>query len=176
MNPVGQRQCRHCNQFFVPDPRQRQRQHYCVASASRRASKSASQARWLHRPENRDYFHGSINVERVQAWRAKNPDYGRRSGKPRSALQEMMNAQVPPAQKPAERDAAVALQETWRAQPPLLLGLIAHLTGTALQEDMAPMLRRLITRGQALLEPNPKSHDRKISPLSGPRAAGAAAF
>ena len=88
----------------------------------------------------------------------------------------MMNAQVTLAQGPADQDDAVALQETWRAQPPLLVGLIAHLTGTALQEDMAPVMRRLITRGQALLEPNPKKHDRKTSPLSGTRAAGAVAF
>jgi hypothetical protein len=176
MNPVGQRKCCHCKQFFVPDPRHRRRQRYCVAAECRRASKGASQERWLRRPENRDYFCGPQNVARVQAWRAENPGYGRRSGRSRSALQEMMNAQVPPAQEAAVQDDAVALQETWRAQPPLLVGLIAHLTGTALQEDMAPVMRRLITRGQALLEPNPKNHDRKTSPLSGTRAAGAAAF
>ena len=176
MNPVGQRKCCYCNQFFVPDPRHRRRQRYCVAPACRRASKGASQERWLGRPENRDYFRGPENVARVQAWRAENPGYGRRGGRPRAALQEMMNAQVPAAHETAAQDDAVALQETWRAQPPLLVGLIAHLTGTALQEDMAPVMRRLITRGQALLEPNPKNHDRKTSPLSGTSAAGAAAF
>jgi len=176
MNPVGQRKCCHCKQFFVPDPRHRRRQRYCTGPECRRASKGASQKRWLQRPENRDYFCGPENVARVQAWRTANPGYGQRSGRRRSALQEMMNAQVAPAQEPVARDDVVALQETWRAQPPLLVGLIAHLTGTALQEDMAPVMRRLITRGQALLEPNPKNHDRKTSPLSGTRAAGAAAF
>jgi hypothetical protein len=181
MNPVGQRKCGHCKQFFVPDPRHRVRQRYCVAPECRRASKAASQARWLGRPENRDYFRGSENVARVQAWRAAHPGYGRRPRQARAALpeplQEMMNPQAAPAQKAATRDDAVALQETWRAQPPLLVGLIAHLTGTALQEDMAPVMRRLITRGQALLEPNRNpSHDRKTSPVSGTRAAGAAPF
>ena len=142
----------------------------------RRASKRASQTRWLQRPENRDYFRGSENVQRVQAWRAANPGYGKRA-KPRSEpLQEMMNRQVAPEHEATTQDEQDALQETWRTQPPLLVGLIAHLTGTALQEDMAPVLRRLITRGQALLEPNPKYHDRKTSPLSGTRATGAVAF
>jgi hypothetical protein len=176
MNPVGQRKCCHCNQFFVPDPRHRRRQRYCVALECRRASKGASQERWLGRPENRDYFRGPENVARVQAWRAENPGYGRRTGRSRSALQGMMNPQVMPAQESANQDDALALQETWRAQPPLLVGLIAHLSGTALQEDMAPVMRRLLTRGLALLEPNSKNHDRKTSPLSGTRAAGAAAF
>jgi hypothetical protein len=45
------------------------------------------------------------------------------------------------------------------------MGLIAHLPGNALQKDMAPVMRRLITRGQALLEPSlHPSHDRKTSP------------
>ena len=177
MNPVGQRKCCHCKQFFVPDPRQRKRQRYCVAPECRRASKAASQARWLNRPENRDYFRGPENGARVRAWRAAHPGYGRRSRRKQAALQEMMKTQPPPAQEPAMRDDAGALQETWRAQPPLLVGLIAQLTGTALQEDMAAVMRRLITRGQALLEPNLNpSHDRKTSPVSGTRAAGAATF
>jgi hypothetical protein len=127
MNPVGQRKCCHCKQFFVPDPRHRVRQRYCVAPACRRASKAASQARWLGRPENRDYFRGPENVARVQAWRAAHPGYGRRPRQARAALpeplQEMMNPPAAPAQQAATRDDAVALQETWRAQPPLLVGL-----------------------------------------------------
>ena len=88
MNPVGQRKCCHCKQFFVPDPRHRKRQHYCVAPECRRTSKGASQARWLCRPENRDYFRGPENVERVRAWRAANPGYGQRSRRKQAALQE----------------------------------------------------------------------------------------
>jgi hypothetical protein len=66
MNPVGQRKCGHCKQFFVADARQRGRQRYCAAPECRRASRAASQERWLGRPENRDYFSGPENVARVQ--------------------------------------------------------------------------------------------------------------
>ncbi len=180
MNPVGQRKCGHCKQFFRPDPRQRERQRFCVVPVCQAASKAASQARWLAKPENRDYFCGAENVQRVREWRAKNPGYAkgrkRRPARPAVALQEMMNLQVSPGQEPAAQDEQLVLQETWRSQPPLLVGLIAHLSGSALQEDMAVVMRRLITRGQALLEPNPKYHDRKTSPLSGTPATGAAAF
>ena len=177
MYPVGQRKCCHCKEFFVPDPRQRKRQRHCVTAACRGASKAASQRRWLARPENRDHFCGSENVQRVQAWRAKNPDYAKRARCRAAALQEMMKSQPAPAQEPATQDDAVALQDEWRKQPPVLLGLIAHLTGMALQEEMAVMTRSLFTRGEALLGSNLKKyHDRKTSPLSGTRATSAAAF
>lgn len=127
MNPVGQRKCCHCKQFFVPDPRQRQRQRYCVAPTCRRASKTASQEWWLARPENRDYFRGPENVARVQAWRAANPGY-----------------------RPRCRRKQGVLQETWRTQPPLLLGLIAHLAGAALQEELVALMRKLRRKPAAL--------------------------
>jgi hypothetical protein len=176
MHPVGQRKCCHCNEFFKPDPRQRERQRFCAAAPCRRASKAVSQRRWLRRPENRDHFCGPENVERVRAWRAAHPGYGKRTKQEQAVLQEMMNAQVPPAQEPAPSDDEVPLQETWQAQPPLLVGLISHLTGTALQEEMAPMIRQLIARGQALLEPNLKNHDRKTSHQSKACTAGAVAL
>lgn len=176
MQSVGQRKCCHCHEPFSPDVRHRESQRYCVAPECRRASKVASQRRWLRRPENRDYFRGPENVQRVQAWRAAHPGYGKRRRRKQDALQDMMTTQTSPPQAPAAPDDGVPLQETWRGQPPLLVGLIAHLTGSALQEDMAPVMRRLIARGQALLEPNPKNHDRKTHPRSGTCAAGAAAF
>jgi hypothetical protein len=61
MNPVGQRKCIHCKQFFVPDVRQRTRQCHCAQPDCRRESKAASQRRWLGRPENRDYFRRKLS-------------------------------------------------------------------------------------------------------------------
>jgi hypothetical protein len=156
MNPVGQRKCVHCKQFFVPDVRQRARQCYCAQPECRRESKAASQRRWLGRPENRDYFRGPDNVERVRAWRAANPSRPSRRRRPHReqeaspvVLQEMMDMQLFPVQQSTSPDGEVVLQETWKTQPPLLLGLIAHMTGSVLQEDMESVMRRLITRGQA---------------------------
>lgn len=177
MNPAGQRKCVHCNQFFVPDARQRERQRYCAQPQCRLASKAVSQRRWLERAENRDYFRGPDNVERVRAWRAANPGRQRRPRHAPAVLQEMMDTQSAPEHEPTAQDGGMVLQETWRTQPPLLLGLIAHMSGSVLQEEMEPMVRQLITRGQALIEPNSHPcHDPKTSPVSGTRAAGAAAF
>ena len=46
------------------------------------------------------------------------------------------------------------LQDLYLSQNPLFVGLISILTDT-LQEDMAPMLARLQTRGQAILRNGP---------------------
>jgi len=59
MYPVGQRKCSR-NQFFIPDPRQRQRQLYCAGVECRRASKAASQQRWLARDQ--------IGVKKKENW------------------------------------------------------------------------------------------------------------
>ena len=53
------RKCKCCLKFFRPDPCNRRHQRYCAAPRCRRASKAASQARWLGKPENQDYFRGA---------------------------------------------------------------------------------------------------------------------
>ena len=72
-----QRKCRHCGQLYEPDPRNGRRQRYCSQPACRQASKAASQARWRASPKGRDYFRGSANVLRVQAWRKAHPGLSR---------------------------------------------------------------------------------------------------
>ena len=75
------RKCLNCGQLFRPDPRNVRHQWYCSALACRKASKAASQARWLAKAQNENYFRGPEHVTRVRAWRAANPGYSRR-GRP----------------------------------------------------------------------------------------------
>ena len=56
MAKAGQRKCMSCGEFFIPDHRSGERQRYCCAADCRHASKAASQAAWLARPPNNDYF------------------------------------------------------------------------------------------------------------------------
>ena len=75
---LTKRKCKHCQTVFAPDPRSARRQRYCSKPACRRASKTASQHRWLQPPHNRAYFRGPPHVERVRQWRKDNPGYWRR--------------------------------------------------------------------------------------------------
>ena len=95
MAKAGQRKCLSCGEFFIPDHRNAERQRYCAAAACRRASKAASQAAWLARPPNIDYFSDPVHVTRVQAWRAAHPGYSRGKARAAPALQDLLMTQVP---------------------------------------------------------------------------------
>lgn len=158
MAKAGQRKCMSCGEFFSPNHRSGDRQRYCCAAHCRRASKAASQAAWLARAPNNDYFSGPVHVARVQAWRAAHPGYSLGRVRPSRALQDPLPPQVPDvieecanrAQAPAA-PAAVALQDLLNAESPLLAGLVAHLFQPALQDDMASTTRRLVQLGRDVI-------------------------
>lgn len=72
------RKCRNCGSLFHPDPRNIRHQKFCSEIPCRKASKLASQHRWLSKESNQNYFRGAENVQRVQAWRKAHPDYCRK--------------------------------------------------------------------------------------------------
>ena len=135
----------------MPDVRNRTRQRVCGKPPCRKARKAQAQRQWLQRSENAGYFRGAHHVERVQAWRRAHPGYGRGRPRRRDALQDALIGQVSLPQREVDQDAGGALQDSWDTQPPLLVGLVSHLAGSALQADIAQMMRRLHSRGRAVL-------------------------
>jgi hypothetical protein len=145
------RKCKCCLKLFRPDPRNRRHQRYCSAPACRAASKAASQARWLATPENQDYFRGPVNVARVQAWRSRHPEYWRKGRRVGPALQDLSVAQLIDSSRETDNSAGAPLQEVLTAQPAVLIGLIAHIVGTPLQDDIVRTTDRLLRLGQDIL-------------------------
>jgi hypothetical protein len=162
MAGAQRRKCKCCQKLFRPDPRNRRHQRYCAAPSCRAASKAASQARWLAAPENQDYFRGPVNVARVRAWRSRNPGYWRKSRRAGVALQDLSLAQAIASIDKKANFAAPLLQEILSAQPAFWIGLIAHITGTPLQEEIARTTDRLLRLGQDILATSAarSSHDR----------------
>jgi hypothetical protein len=176
MHPKGSCKCQHCGEFFEADARNRGRQRYCGKEPCQAASKAASQRAWLSKPGNEDYFRGADNAARVRAWRQEHPGYSRGRRRRRAvALQDLLITQAaedPPEKKP---DGTVALQDLFQSQPPVMVGLIAHLTGMTLQEDIAAMTRTLHSRGRAVLGIDvPRPDYAKTSHRCGAGAARAA--
>ncbi len=175
MHPKGSCKCQHCGEFFVPDVRNRARQRVCGKPPCRKARKAQAQQQWLQRSENAGYFCGAHHVERVQSWRRAHPGYWRRCQRHPVALQDTLITQVSVPQTKAEQDAEGALQDSWDTQPPLLVGLVSHLAGSALQADIAQMMRRLHSRGRAVLGKDvPRPAYGKTSHRNGSGAACAA--
>lgn len=169
---IKKRKCRNCNRFFPPDSRNAWHQHYCKEPECRKASKAASQKRWLDKEENRDHFRGSENVQRVQEWRKNHPGYWRRkSAKGGEPLQDLL-IEKKEENQPVERSlAASPLQDLLSAQHAVLIGLISQMIDSPLQDDIAITARRLRELGMDILN-NPtqkkgEKHDPKASHLSG---------
>lgn len=175
MSATPARKCLCCQEKFHPDARNRRHQQYCSKDVCRKASKAARQARWLAKPENRDYFGGSANCERVRLWRLAHPGYSRRKTASRPlALQDVSNPQPIENERPKTSCAPSPLQDDSLLQPALIVGLIAVMTGHALQDDIAESVRRFINRGRDILRmvpgsPDIPSHENQAHPL--PRAA-----
>ena len=75
--------CLSCGEIFTADVRNRGRQKYCGKPECQRASKAASQRRWLSEPHNRHYFRDAENAARVRRWQQAHPGYWRNTTRSR---------------------------------------------------------------------------------------------
>jgi hypothetical protein len=175
MHPSGSCKCLHCGELFRPDARNRGRQRYCRAPGCQKASKAASQRAWLSKRGNEDYFRGAYNAARVRAWQAAHPGYWKkRRRKGAGTLQEASPAQSADTQKVAGADGEGVLQDLLTLQAPVVVGLIAHLTGSVLQEDIAAIARHLHSRGRAVMGIDVRRSDHDHAKTHHRFAAGAA--
>ena len=150
MKPSGRRKCVSCKKLFVPEARNRRHQLCCGKTSCRLARKAASDRRWRGKPENREYWSGPENAARVRAWQKAHPGYWKERKKRARVLQVVCATEA----VGCEEDNSKVLQDVWRTQPPLLLGLISRITGTVLHTDMAEITGQLIASGRALVGPN----------------------
>ncbi len=161
MRVTEPRNCLHCKRLFDPDYRHRHDQFYCARAACKKVRQAASLQRWREHPENQDYWRGRWNIERVREWRAGHPEYWkRRKRKPEAggavALQNAMKlAQAADFKhdKGERRGDCVTkrVPTDLRTQDPVLVGLIAQLTGDTLQNAIHQTTTRLYEKGQAVM-------------------------
>jgi hypothetical protein len=75
------RRCRKCRHRFERDPRKKDNHWYCDKPECRKASKAASQRRYLAKPENRELYQGPEARVRKRQWRRVHPGREKRGGK-----------------------------------------------------------------------------------------------
>lgn len=165
MARTRRRKCRHCKELFTPDHRNRKKQEYCSKVECRKASKVASQKKWQQKEENKNYFRGPENVRRVQEWRKDNPGYWRKRPIKQEPLQDHLFENIKEKQKDRAKLTNEPLQDLLSRYPPVLVGLLAHLSGTLLQDDIVDTTLRLQQLGRDILtEPSTNEggrHDSK---------------
>ncbi len=159
MNAAAQLNCFHCNRLFVPDCRHRRDQRCCSRPACKRARQAASLQRWRAKPENRDFWRGAWNVERVREWRSAHPGYWKRRRKGgEAALQNAMKLPGitdPPADH-ADLDRGCATKRIaalLHEQSPVVVGLIVQMTGCTLQNAILEVAEKLFEKGRAVMGP-----------------------
>jgi hypothetical protein len=145
------RKCQHCREFFKPDPRNRTKQRYCSKAACRKASKKASQEKWLAKPENKNYFSGPEHVHRVQQWRKQNHGYRQKRRSGQKPLQDHSTGKTTERQRDRPKLTGNALQDLSFDYHPVFLGFLAHLSGSVLQDEIAQFGLRLQQLGQDIL-------------------------
>lgn len=149
---IGSRKCLNCSEEYIPDYRHRHNQEYCLKPSCRCASKRRSQEKWLLSDKGKGYFTGPDHVRRVQEWREAHPGYWRRKDrKPKDALQEMVPLEHVVNKEDEKNSRLAALQDVSAMQPALLIGLIASLTGSTLQDEIVETSRRFILSGRDIL-------------------------
>lgn len=155
------RNCLHCTRLFDPDYRHRHNQFYCRKPACKKARQAANLQRWRERPENQDFWRAPWNIERVQAWRIAHPEYWKRVKRKKVAdrgvaLQiAMKSAQVVEDKLDSSGAASDCVTKRvpveLKTQDPVLVGLIAQLTGDTLQNAIHQTTARLYEKGQAVM-------------------------
>ena len=177
-----QRKCLNCRDMFDPDYRNVKSQAYCRKPECRKASKAASQKKWCEKPENKDYYKGPVHVQRVQEWRKKHPKgASKKETKSRKVLQDHCHENSIEIQLVTDdknsRD--FLLQDLCDQQLYVIIGLIAQLTGSTLQDNIEMAIHRMRELGRDIfINPNRKEggqYDPKTTHLPGTRAKGSPA-
>ncbi len=162
MGLIKKKRCKNCGKLFIPDYRNRERQKYCNKPECKRASKAASQEKWLSKPENKNYFRGPEQVQRVQDWRQENPGYSKRNRpKSKNTLQDPLGTQIAENMNNNSHFANIALQDSLNVQPAVIIGLIAKITGSTLQDNIAETLLHMQQLGQDVLSCKPYNNGGK---------------
>lgn len=144
---VAQRPCCICHNSFIPNKFAGNRHVVCSRERCRKAAKKQRQADWFSR--NPDFFSGPENVERVRQWRRK---------------KARERATVPTEQKPPDPSSTQkakscntpepkndVLQDSARPAEPVIMGLLALLSGSMLQDEVHNLYSQCSRRGSELL-------------------------
>ena len=148
------RKCKCCRRLFRPDPRSRRHQRYCSEPPCSPAEPRARpQVRHAGSPSQRTRVTSATPGTSYGSapGRSRHPGYWRKPRRCATALQDVSRAQSIDSEAKTANFVRSPLQDLITAQPAVLIGLIAHLVGTPLQDDIVRTTDRLLRLGQDIL-------------------------
>lgn len=150
--PLLECSCTVCHNPFVPSKYSGSRQKVCPDAACRKIAKKQRQSDWQAR--NPEYFRGPENVERVREWRRNHPDWREKQRAAREARRAKSSPRAKSCNTPEPGPAR--LQDLAPdAQTALLVGLVALVSGSVLQDEVHGTLNECLRRGGDFLRPAP---------------------
>ena len=125
-----------------------------------RASHRASHRRWKNRKGNRDYCRSEAK-KRVQNWRERHAGYWKKKAlgcdgeaKAKLAKEQPVDRQedkVEQRSRNATKDRGGTLRDFDMLEEPVIVGLIAMLTGGTLRDDIAATMDKMVIQGRNIL-------------------------
>lgn len=139
--------CRNCNEPFLPDFRNRNRQFFCQKPACRKARKVSSQKKWC--AKSPDYWRRPANAERVRSWRQRRREQARGAGQKTTNAATSQTGRDPcelGTPDPLLQVRCDVLQDSIMRNP-FILGLLRHTFRAEPQDDMVAIIHYLIRLG-----------------------------
>ncbi len=160
MNETSKKRiCRHCREAFEPAPQAYHRQKFCGKPECRKASQVTAYQEW--RIRHPDEHEGRTGVLRMQEWRKEFADRERRRRAERRKLQKASDCATSAGcgRGLSGRNLLVlpnVLHNPDQANA-LVVGLIAHVFGCVLPNEIATVTRKLISKGAKILAKRPET-------------------
>jgi hypothetical protein len=107
---ITKKRCASCTHWFKPNPKTKDRQHYCSKAACQKASKRAAQAQWI--AKNPNYYKGHGRKAKIRSWAKDYPHYWKQW-----RLKHPEYAQRERERQRAKRALRVAKQDEIRQNP-----------------------------------------------------------
>lgn len=143
------RRCASCKELFFPDARTRHRQTFCGKIECQETRMAENRRSWLAKPENAHYGRDNPKAkQKTKEWRKQHPGYWKRSKRTVSGtLPEQRMAGKYGGSGP---NGGPLPEERW-SDHPVIMGIIAEITGSTLPEQIAATYRDLVAKGREIL-------------------------
>ncbi len=158
---IKKRPCKSCRTCFAPDKYNHQKQEYCYKPDCRKVAARGKRAKYW-RKKKWDLEFRANEVNRVQKWRLKNPEYGQNKSETnpvRPSPSESRNAAIDSTQTPQDVN---TLRDLVKRQEFIIVGMVSQLVG-GISENIESFILKCCDKGEEFTEFSDSANTRLFS-------------